>query len=65
MAFITFTFDLHDDDCYEQLASALEWDFVDDATLRKAADLMPFYEVHLECILNTDTGEITITGVDT
>lgn len=63
MAVLPFTYYLHDAD-----SSALEeWlqEQVPDLTEEQArlvAEKRPFYEVTLECTLDTETGDVSIVG---
>ena len=61
MAKKTFKWYLHDDYEHSEMVEVLTDDgfTVEEAT--QAADNMPFYEVGFDCVLDTETGEVTFT----
>lgn len=64
MAIVPFTYYLHDEDtAYERaddIGSQIGID-LDEAMIEKMGN--PFYEVGLNCTLDTETGEVKIVGV--
>lgn len=64
MAVLPFMYYLHDDYSSNELADWLQEQIPDltEEQARLAAEKRPFYEVTLECALDTETGAVTIVG---
>lgn len=57
---LTFTYYLHEVSSSGELASYLEGKGLDSRLAEKIANSRPFYEVTLECEVDTETGEVTL-----
>lgn len=57
-----FKYYLHDDASRHEMAEYLQPYFPEDRDIEEIVELLgrPFYEVTLDCILDTETGEITL-----